>query len=228
MKNPAGLIVTMLIIIVPIVWCILNLFNINKEYDENISKTDAITNDINNVIDNNIASNIPSGELNTSGDTYVGSMGGDSYESEIGTPIGKIVEGATINVEVANVYLNPDETSDIIGTVTKNSEVTSHDYPNGWSRIKIGELSGWTKTVYIDKPEDIGNTTLGSVIGRTAIINTKSLNVREKPISGKIITTLTQDTEVKILEVNDDSSWYRVQWRTTYGWVSAEYVEVKY
>lgn len=228
MKNPAGLIVTVLIIVVPIVWCCISLINTNKEYDENLDKMQSMTDDINGIIDNNIASNTNSGEVISSGDTYAGSIGGDSYETTIGTPIGKIVEGATVNVAVANVYLNPDETSDIIGTVTKNTEVTVHDFPNGWSRVKVGELSGWTRTEYITKPDDVGDISIGSVIGKTAIINAESLNVREEPVSGKVITTLTKDTDVKILATNDDNSWYQVQWRTTLGWVSAEYVTVQY
>ena len=155
-------------------------------------------------------------------------MGGDSYQSTIGTPIGKIIEGATINVNAANVYADADENSNIIGTVTKNTEVTVQDYPNNWSRVKVGELSGWVRTDCIDKPSESGNTTIGSVVGKTAIINAASLNVRETPVSGKVMTTLTKGTDVKIMAVNEDSTWYQVQWRTTLGWVSSEYVTVEY
>lgn len=228
MKNPAGLIVTILIIVVPVVWCALSLVSINDEYNENADKMADITDEINGVIDDTMANNTVSGEEKSSGDTYTGSLAGESYESTIGKPIGKIVEGATVNISVANVYANPDETSNIVGVVTKNMEVTVHDYPEGWSRIKIGELSGWTKTEYITKPEEIGDVSIGSVVGKTALINTDSLNVREKPVNGKIITTLTRDTDVKILAINEDSTWYQIQWRTTLGWVSADYVKVKY
>ena len=228
MKNPAGLIVTVLIIVVPIVWCWISLINTNKEYNENVDKMQSITDDINGVINDDLANNTVSGDVESSGDTYTGSLGGETYESNIGTPIGKIVEGATINISVANVYANPDENSDIIGTVTKNTEVTVHDYPNGWSRIKVGELSGWTKTEYVTKPSDVGDVSIGSVIGKTALVDADSLNVRNAPVNGTIITTLTRDTDVKILAVNDDNTWYQVQWRTTLGWVSAEYVNVKY
>lgn len=231
MKNSTGigLAVTILIIVVPIVWCCISLVNINKDYENNIDEMQSMTDNINDIVDNNFVNNVPSsGENNTSGDTYQGSMGGESYETSIGTPIGKIVEGATINIAVANVYSNPDENSTILGTINKNTSVTVHDFPNGWSRIKVGELSGWTRTEYITKPDDIGDVSIGTVIGKTAIIDAESLNVREAPVNGKIIERLTRDTEVKILEVNDDSTWYKVQWRTTYGWISAEYAKVQY
>lgn len=228
MKNPVGLLVTVLIIVVPIVWCAINIININKDYENDIDEKQNMENNINEVIDNDINNNA-SEDNNTSGDTtYSGTMGGESYDSSIGAPIGKIVEGSTINIATVNVYAEPDETSSIIGTVTKNTEVTSQDYPEDWSRVKVGELSGWIKSEYLTKPEDIGPTSIGTVIGKTGIITAESLNVREKPVNGKIITTLTKDTDVKILAVNEDSTWYQVQWRTTLGWVSSEYVEVEY
>ncbi len=196
MKNPAGLIVTVLIIVVPIVWCCISLINTNKEYNDNIDKMQSMTNDINGVIDNNISSSLASGETNSSGDTYQGTIGGEAFESNIGAPIGKIIEGATINISVANVYANPDESSSIVGGVNKNTIVTCQDYPNGWSRIKRDDLSGWVKTEYITKPSDIGSTNIGSVIGKTGIISAESLNVRQEPVNGKVITTLTKDTDV--------------------------------
>ena len=201
MKNPAGLIVTVLVIVAPIVWCTVNLINTNKEYDKNIDEMQSMTDNINNVIDNDLNNSSTGNEEVSGEDTYQGSMGGDSYQSTIGTPIGKIIEGATINVNAANVYADADENSNIIGTVTKNTEVTVQDYPNNWSRVKVGELSGWVKTEYITKPADTGSTTIGTVIGKKAIVNVDSLNVREKPVSGKVITTLTKDTENSTDEV---------------------------
>lgn len=231
MKNPAGLLVTIMIIVVPMVWCIFSLMNTEAEYDENVNKMQDMTEDINGVVDSNFVnndSNKSGDNVNSSGNTYEGNNDAESQGNSIGTPIGKIVEGATVNVEVANVYANPDETSNIIGTVTKNTTVTVHDYPNGWSWVKVDQLSGWTKTIYIDKPDDIGNVSIGSVVGKTAKISAKSLNVRESAVSGAIKTTLTEGTEVKILGVNSENTWYEIQWRTTSGWVSAEYVEVQY
>lgn len=229
MKNSAGLIVTVLIIVAPIVWCCISLINTNKEFEDNINQLQDMEKDINGVIDNDIANHTGSGDNHLSGDkNYSGSIGGESFESTIGAPIGKIIEGATVNVGVANVYADPNETSSIMGTVTKNTEVTSQDYPGGWSRVKVGELSGWIKTEYITKPDTANNSTIGTVIGKTAIVNVESLNVREKPVTGNIITTFTQNTEVKILQVSEDNSWYQVQWRTTLGWVSSQYVTVQY
>lgn len=229
MKNSAGLIVTILVIVAPIVWCCISLINTNKEFENNMNEIQNMENDINGIIDNNIANHAVSGEEKKSGDeNYSGSIGGENFESTIGAPIGKIIEGATINIGVANVYSSPDETSSIMGTVTKNTEVTSQDYPSGWSRVKIGELSGWVKTEYITKPDTSNNSSIGTVIGKIAVVNVDSLNVRETPVSGKIITTFTKDTEVKILQVNDDNTWYQVQWRTTLGWVSSQYLTIQY
>ena len=228
MKNPAGLIVTVLVIVAPIVWCTVNLININKEYDKNIDEMQSMTDNINNVIDNDLNNSSTENEDVSGEDTYDASMGGESYQSSIGAPIGKIIEGAKINVNAASVYAEANETSNIIGTVAKNTEVTIQDYPNNWSRVKVGDLSGWVRTDCIDKPAESGNTTIGSVVGKKAIINAESLRVRKTPVDGEVMTTLTKGTDVKIMAVNEENTWYQVQWRTTLGWVSSEYVTVEY
>lgn len=222
MKNPVGLIVTILIIVLPIVWCCINLVNVNKEYDSNVDKMNDLTNEINNIIEDNVNQN------NKSGDTYIGSMDGETYESSIGKPIGKIIENATVN-ETVNVYLDPDESSSIVGTVNKDTVVTMHNYPDNWTRIKVGSLSGWVRSNYITVPDDTDTTTLGTVIGKNGTVNVDSLNVRESAsTSATIIQTFTLDTEVKILAVSEDKNWYQVQWRNVLGWVSAQYITVQY
>lgn len=226
MKNSAGLIVTVLIIVAPIVWCCVNLFNTNRQYEDDIDRMQSMQDDINNIA-NEQTGITNSGDTTSSGDTYT--MGGDSYQSTIGAPIGKIVEKATINVASANVYSDPDEASTIVGAVTQNTEVTAQDYPQGWTRVKVGEISGWVKTEFIKKPDDTPDTSIGTVIGKNAVVNVDSLNVRaEASSSSAIIDHFTMDTEVKILAVSDDNKWYQVQWRTVLGWVSADYVTVQY
>ncbi len=231
MKNPAGLIVTVLIIVIPIVWCCISLININKEYEEDAMKMKDMTENINHVIDpvgqsGQVLNH--SGDTNSSGDIYTSTIGGETYESPIGKPIGKIVEGATINVSSANVYTSPDESSSIAGTVNKNTEVTALDFPDGWSMVKVKTLSGWMRTEYITKTAGTGDVSLGSVIGKTAVVNVDSLNVRESPVTGATKTQLINGTEVKILDVNSDKTWYYIQWREIDGWISANYVDVNY
>ena len=156
-------------------------------------------------------------------------MQGEKYISTIGNPVGKIVMGGEINISVANVYLEADETSEVVDTITKHSIVTSQAYPGGWSRIKSDNVSGWMKTDHITLPEDSGDVNIGSVIGRIGTVNVDSLNVREKAsTNAKKITSLIDGTDVTILAISEDGEWYQVKINSkTQGWVAKKYLTIK-
>ncbi len=167
-------------------------------------------------------------EIETIINNYEGEIQGEKYISTIGNPVGKIVMGGEINISVANVYLEPDETSEVVDTITKHSIVTSHAYPGGWSRVKNETVSGWMKSEHITLPPDSGDVTIGSVIGRTGAVNVDSLNMRASGSKqAKIISSLTMNTNVTILEISKDGDWYKVKYGTKEGWVSKDYLTIK-
>ncbi len=213
-----------LIIVVPIVVCVITLNNIWSEdgdptFYEDDDKQNNQDDNPNNPDDTIVE---PPKE-----ETY--QIGDEEFKSNIGGPISKIVENATINISVANVYLNPDENSEVLDTITKHTVVTTQAFPNGWSRIKsASSASGWVRTENITLPEDSGDVTVGTALGRTGVVNVTSLNVRASAsTTATIKDRLTEGTEVKILEVSDDKSWYKVQWQTLEGWVSSQYITLK-
>ena len=97
-------------------------------------------------------------------------MGGEKFESAIGNPIGKIIEGGEINISVANIYSEADENSEVLDTINKYETVISQAFPNGWSRIKAGVLSGWMRSEHITLPEDTDTKVLGTVIGKKGFV----------------------------------------------------------
>lgn len=214
-----------LVIVVPIVSCVIALNNIWSDddeptfYEDNDKQNNASNTDPNDSTTN--PTEPPKEE------TY--QMGDEEFKSTIGGPISKIVENATINISVANVYLNPDENSEVLDTVTKHTVVTTQAFPNGWSRIKsASSASGWVRTDNITLPDNSGDVSVGTALGRTGVVNVTSLNVRASAsTTASIKDRLTEGTEVKILEVSGDSSWYKVQWQTLEGWVSSQYITLK-
>lgn len=155
-------------------------------------------------------------------------MGGEKFESKIGNPIGKIVEGGEINISVANIYSEADENSEVLDTINKYETVISQAFPNGWSRVKSGTLSGWMRSEHITLPEDSDTKVLGSVIGKTGFVNVTSLNVRASASSSsKRLDSLTENTEVTITNISDDGSWYQIKWQSLEGWVASEYITIK-
>ena len=153
-------------------------------------------------------------------------MAGETFTSSIGNPIGKIVEGATIAISVANVYEETDENSTVLARLEKHTVVTTQAYPEGWTRIKNSNVSGWVRTENIELPDESGDTSLGSAVGRTGIVTVDGLRIRSQAsTSGSILNTLLENTEVVIAEVSGD--WYKIKYKNTEGWVSSNYIKIK-
>lgn len=221
MKHIEKLII-ILIIIAPIVWGYISL----KPY---IEEDDIVEDIVSESIGENIVSNYENEIDPPLIEEYKGVIQGEEYISTIGNPVGKIVMGAEINISVANVYLEPNENSEVVDTLTKHSIVTTHAYPGGWSRIKSEKVSGWMRTEHITLPPDIGDVNIGSVIGRIGTVNVDSLNVREKAsANAKKITSIIDGTDVTILAISDDGEWYQVKINSkTEGWVAKKYLTIK-
>lgn len=220
-----GKLFLVLVIVVPICICFIMLNNIWKEDDTAVLSN--IDNGKTNVSADETETKIPDDDV-TNIEEKIYQMGSEEFKSSIGAPTSKIVEGATINISVANVYLNPDEKSEIVDTITKHTVVTTQSFPNGWSRIKSSTVSGWVKTENVSLPDNNTNVSVGSVIGKTGKVNVTSLNVRASAsTTATIKDTLTENTEVKILEVSGDNSWYRIKWNTLEGWVSSKYITLQ-
>ncbi len=216
-----------LVIVVPIVVCVITLNNI---WDDD---TNDLLYGIDNADDKNSSVEVGKNEnenvISNSTEEKTYTMGDEEFKSSIGEPTSKIIENATINISVANIYLNPDETSEILDTITKHTIVTTQSFPNGWSRIKSATTaSGWVKTENITLPDDTDSISVGTLVGKTGVVNVSSLNVRASAsTNAKIKNTLTENTEVKILETSGDSNWYKVQWNSLEGWVSSKYITIK-
>jgi SH3-like domain-containing protein len=210
-----GKMIVFLIIVVPIIVCFKVIEGIwndvpsseltEKDIPEQTQEEKDAEEEINNVI--------------------TGTIGGSEYTAKQ-NPIGKIVEGGLINISVANVYKEADETSEVLGKLQKHTIIISQAFPDGWSIIKADNVTGWVKSDNIDLPEEVGDTSIGTAIGRTGVVSVDSLNVREKANSNaKKIETLTIDTEVKISGI--EGEWYKIKWQNIEGWCASRYITLK-
>ena len=220
MRNPKGFIITLIIIAAPIVWLVYSLGAIEEKYpSDDIETVQAnIEKVVNEQIDNaNL--NESSGEKPS----------GESQGSPYGNPISKVVENAKINVASTSVYQEPDDASSLVGSIYKDMVVTVQDYPNGWSNIKYGEGSGWVRSEYVTKPEDVtSNTSLVSAVGKKGSVICNGLNVRTSGASdASVIETIENGTEFNVIGANEDESWLQIQYGTKSGWVSGSNSLVK-
>lgn len=222
-----GRLILFIAIVVPIVVCCVT---INKVWSDE--------EDYENVNNGNVLS----GESETSGDKITsgdesgkgtgveevsGELAGEQYISKIGTPISKIYTDATVAITVANVYDEADENSEVVGTIEKFSVITAHKYPEGWSRVTNGTISGWMRTENINFPTGGTLDTTGKDSNaKTGKVTAKPyLNMRASAnTSAKIITTIPEGTTVTIKE--STNGWYKVTYASSTGWVSSSYVKL--
>ena len=230
MKDYKGLLCTIVIIVLPLAWLIFRLSAIeSNSVDYTSGDYLNMQNVINQAAEDYINNSSISGETKNSTNT---NSSGESVGSKYGTPITKLIENAKINVASTSVYAEPDEASGVIGSAYKDIPITVQDYPNGWSMIKIDDLSGWVKTEFITKPADANSTAsnLGTVVGKKAKIKVTTLRVRSGATSKaeNVIDTLDEGDEVKIIGANDDESWLQVQYGTKSGWISGnkDYISI--
>ena len=221
-----GRIILFIAIVVPIVVCCVT---INKVWSDE-ENYESMNND-----------NILSGDSKVSGDSdksgdddtkgtgiteVSGELAGETYVSKIGTPISKIYTDATVAITVANVYDEADEQSEVVGTIEKFSVITAHKYPEGWSRVTNGTISGWMRTENINFPSGGALDTGKDNNAKTGKVTAKPyLNMRASAnTSAKIITTIPEGTTITIKE--STSGWYKVTYASATGWVSSDYVKL--
>ena len=215
-----GKVILFLIIVVPIVICCVTLNKINSDTD-----VEQNYQNVNNDLDTDVNSGDYVNDIqNTDNYEISAEMSGEKYVSNIGAPISKLYTDATVAITVANVYDEADETSEIVGTLEKFAVITAHKYPEGWTRVTNGTISGWMRTENINFPEGgILDIPTASKTGK--VTAEPYLNMRASAsTSAEIIMTIPKGTVVTIKETSN--GWFKVTYASATGWVSADYVKI--
>ena len=132
------------------------------------------------------------------------------------------------NVENAvNVRQEADEDSDKVGKLYSDCGGEILERRNGWTKLKSGNVTGWTKDEYLlfgDEAEAMAED-LGNLI---ATIEADTLRIRKEPRANAGVWGLVgKNEEMKALEVIDDD-WVSVEWGGDIGYVSAEYIDIRF
>ncbi len=214
-----GRVILFLIVVVPIIVCVVTLNNVWKD-DSNYDQTNVKPGN-DNIFSGDLLDLIESGDIK-SGEVS-GEMAGEQYVSKIGSPISKIYTDATVAITVANVYDEANENSEIVGTIEKYAVITAHQYPEGWTRVSNGTISGWMRTENISFPE--GGLISNPEVKTGKVTAEPYLNMRASTnTSAAIITTIPKGTTVTIKDTKD--GWYKVTYASATGWVSSDYVKL--
>lgn len=127
------------------------------------------------------------------------------------------------------IYITPIINSLVIKTVEKESDIEVVSEINGWSYIRLGTTNGWVRTEDVETKEVEENTSNpennndNSSTQKIGYISGTSVNFRKTPnTSGEIITKLTRNTKVTVIEKGD--GWAEVEYDGNRGYVSTDYI----
>ncbi len=122
-----------------------------------------------------------------------------------------------------------------LGVLAKGTSVTiTGKYTNGWYEIKYKNGKGCVSSTYLKNIKTITEPSTGtnppSEPGMTAFyakgVTTDNLNVRSDPSTKKAkIGTLPQGTVVGIVGKFEKTNWYKIVYRSGYGYVSGTYLK---
>ncbi len=225
MKNPKGLIVTIILIVAPILWLIIRLNTLSAE----TTSGDKITQDIYETVAEyeenepvvDYTTNSISGEYTS----------GEYKRSNYGNPISKLIENAKIKDDSVIIYEEPSEDANPIGSIKKDVSITAQDYDIGWTWIKFENTAGWVRTENVIKPSEGNSDALQSAVGKTGRVITDLLNLRSAASTvGDPIDQLSMGDTFKVLDENADGTWYNIQYGTKNGWikVNTQWIQIDY
>lgn len=124
-----------------------------------------------------------------------------------------------------NIRIKPDEESEIIGKLYKNSAATILEEKEDWCKVKSGTVTGYIKSEFLTTGKEAQR--LSEKVGQTiATVTAKTLRVRSKASTDSKILTLVPkgDTYVVTTEKED---WVKINVdNNTSGYVSSDYVRL--
>ncbi len=132
------------------------------------------------------------------------------------------------NVQNAvNVRKEASEDSERVGKLYSDCGGEILERCNGWTKLKSGNVTGWTKDEYLvfgkeaeEKAEDVGNL--------IAKVDADALRIRREPEEDAgVFGMVGKNEKMAALEIIDDE-WVSVVYDDEVGYISAEYTTVEF
>ncbi len=156
---------------------------------------------------------IPEAEQSEENETSEEENNEENPQEEVGTN-----EEEKNTIKVVNkgekVYIIPLINSNTTMILEKDANVQVMTELSGWSYVTSDSFEGWIRT---DKLKETDAKV------KVGYINANSVNFREEPdSSGKIISTLTRNNQVEIIE--EDNGWTKIEYKGNVGYIATKYI----
>ena len=135
--------------------------------------------------------------------------------------VAKVKSSSTLNIRK-----KPNTDSKILGKMKRGALGTIVKKGTEWTKVKSGDVTGYAKNDYLVFEDDI-QAFAEKNIKKVAKVTTETLRVREKASkNADVVTLVSQDETYKVKKQNSD--WAKVKVDGETGYVSKDYVDVKY
>lgn len=127
-----------------------------------------------------------------------------------------------------NVREEANEESSKIGLLYADCGGTILETDGDWTKIQSGELIGWCNNKYLLFDEEAQE--LAQSVGRTiAKVNTDALRVRKEPVEDAGVWGLVKrGDEIEAVVENTTDEWVAIEFEGEEGFISAEYVSLRF
>lgn len=129
-----------------------------------------------------------------------------------------------ITASTLNVRNSADINSNIIGKLSKGTQVKIGGKSGTWYSIFFGAHGGWISSEYV-KLDSIKPVEAPKPVSKNGIVSASSLNVRSGAgTTFSKIGSLPNGTKVKI--ASESNGWYSIYFGDHGGWVSKDYIKL--
>lgn len=161
-------------------------------------------------------------------DTTEDELYADVEENEAPVVAEPVNPYANIAIAKVNEYLNirasASGEAEILGKLYVNGAATVLETLDGWYKVTSGSVTGYVSADYVIVGDE---ATCKAASQRIATVNTDTLRLRkEASTESGINALLSIGNKVTVLD-ESIPGWYKVQYKTSTGYVSAEYVSVE-
>ena len=136
------------------------------------------------------------------------------------------------NLGIANVsdHLNirkaADETSELVGKMTKNAACEVLDIDGAWAHVKSGKVEGYASTEFLLTGDEAKKRAM-QVMRLVATVNTTTLFVREEASTNSVILTMVPlEEKLEIVEGKEGDPWVKIEIDEDQGYVNTQYVDI--
>ena len=130
--------------------------------------------------------------------------------------------------KAVTIRSDASENSEKLGKLYKDCGGTILEQKDGWTKLQSGNLIGWASDTYLLFGEEAQE--LANDVGKTvATVQAETVRIRKEPNTDcEVYGLLPKDEMIDVTEKTEDGKWVAIDYMGKKGYVSSEFLELKF